>query len=751
MITRANRSSLFHPRRALFLLAALIFGGNAAASSLVDYALSDIRVLYLFDRADRIDWPVIYYLNDEFGARVDLVSMHHRPGFRYARQALEEKEIYWHQFQIDENVPYQVDSAFSRVLGERRPDVVIFGEASSLTTANILYAQAESFLSSLPPDTASIFNILRVFQRLEANESEAKNKVILSREELWQKYESRIRMELPRLSNRFSPNREMAERLALYTLVKKTSTLESLTPDFLSGLEQLRLEKLVASFGANGASSNVLTGHGRDFVSLFALSRRLTGQERAESLIKGYKKLLELNYELSRSETMGRSPELTAYIGRLLSRAQRAVLGEIGLEWQGKIIVRDSPHGPKLKFRASLSANGSNPVELSYVRFLPYWDESPTVLDSISRLIAPHQMYVREYGIDVDRRYLESEMPESLSFSAEIIYGRIPLTVTSALPIWEKPDLNISFEPGFTFVPPVARLDIDRVSQPLNWKVVITKPMYYHGNAKIELETPRGIFAGAYRQNIRLNKGRTTETIRIPFSVSNLFEPGTQKQVVSLLIGDRLIASDTAMIRIAESTVADTVSIGFMPDSLGQLEDILRMVAATHRPLTDRSLLTGDLDAYNVIAIGSGALRDYPSFRSVRGRLEEFVRQGGSLIVFGQPESWPVEALPLSLVPSMEKLTGERLLNRIPEARLLSRPYRISEKLLFSSLSSPQMLSAAVISPAEKVYVTPSGATLLSVTRIGSGQIIYCGLPLLEMISQLNIEAIHLLSNLLNY
>jgi hypothetical protein len=37
------------------------------------------------------------------------------------------------------------------------------------------------------------------------------------------------------------------------------------------------------------------------------------------------------------------------------------------------------------------------------------------------------------------------------------------------------------------------------------------------------------------------------------------------------------------------------------------------------------------------------------------------------------------------------------------------------------------------------------------VTRIGEGQVIYCGLPLVEMISELNIEAIHLLANLLNY
>jgi len=31
------------------------------------------------------------------------------------------------------------------------------------------------------------------------------------------------------------------------------------------------------------------------------------------------------------------------------------------------------------------------------------------------------------------------------------------------------------------------------------------------------------------------------------------------------------------------------------------------------------------------------------------------------------------------------------------------------------------------------------------------GQMIYCGLPLLEMVAQLDLEAIHLVANILNY
>jgi hypothetical protein len=239
--------------------------------------------------------------------------------------------------------------------------------------------------------------------------------------------------------------------------------------------------------------------------------------------------------------------------------------------------------------------------------------------------------------------------------------------------------------------------------------------------------------------------------VRIPFSISNLFELGIQQQTISLVVDGRTAAIDTGIIRVAACEIGEHVTIGLMPDSTGLLEDILRMAGANYRPLTDRSLQTGDLDAYTVILIGSGAIRDYPSFRSITGRLEDYLRNGGSLVILGQPSDWPEGVLPVSFVPSAERLAAAEILNRIPTAKLLNSPYAISESSLLAWLQIRREVAAAVVAPAEEVFVTPSGSTLLAVTRLGEGQLIYCGLPLIEMISQLNIEAIHLLSNILNY
>jgi hypothetical protein len=87
----------------------------------------------------------------------------------------------------------------------------------------------------------------------------------------------------------------------------------------------------------------------------------------------------------------------------------------------------------------------------------------------------------------------------------------------------------------------------------------------------------------------------------------------------------------------------------------------------------------------------------------------------------------------------------------IDGARVLSRPHAVSVAELRNAFYPPRAVAGAAVSPAEVVIETPAGSSLLSVSRLGTGQMIYCGLPLLELVSELNLEAIHLLANILNY
>ena len=484
------------------------------------------------------------------------------------------------------------------------------------------------------------------------------------------------------------------------------------------------------------------------FVSFFNASKLAGGKPRADLIVDGYR---ELGYLQQHKRALDAQPAYSSYLQRLMNRAEQVALDAIGIAWEGKIILRDSPHGPRVKFRASLSADGPKQVSVTGLNFHPYWDTTVIALDTVPWTIAPHQSQVREYLVDIDRSYLEGEITDSLEFTMIIVYGQIPLLFSTKMPIWEAPRLDIRFEPDYYFIKPVAKLVVDRVVSSMNWKATITKPKGFSGKVRLETETPRGMFAGAYRQTLQLDKGTTSETIRIPFTISNLFELGVQEATVSLYFNNQLVAADTGHIRIAACQVPDDRAIGYLPDSSGLLDDFLRLTDAAYRPLTNRALVTADLDAYHVILVGSGAFRDFSNFSRMKDRFEAYLRQGGSLVIFAQPEDWPSGVLPVSFVPTVETVSAEEITNRIPQARLLSRPYNISQRSLLLSFYRKQEVLPAVIGPTEKVFVTPSGATLLSVSRLGEGQIIFCSLPVLEMAARLNIEAIHLLANILNY
>ena len=87
----------------------------------------------------------------------------------------------------------------------------------------------------------------------------------------------------------------------------------------------------------------------------------------------------------------------------------------------------------------------------------------------------------------------------------------------------------------------------------------------------------------------------------------------------------------------------------------------------------------------------------------------------------------------------------------MPQAQVLVGPQRIALDDLLRDLNERFAVSPAEVTPAEVVLEAPSGGAILSISRLGQGQMIYCGLPLPAMVADLNLEAVHLLANILNY
>lgn len=734
-------------RIAIALVIGWIPACPARAADPLAYTISDLRVLYVFDNPETIDWATLYYLNDRYGVRIDLLSVSR--GDRYGERTSEitDRQIFLHSATLPDTAGF-VDSLVSSLFADRHPDIVLLGEPHASPLGDSLVSR----LLSQSSDSGRVFHTLKVYERSEPDTATAgRHAVVLNARERYSRYRDRIEKEVPELFPWFKAELAKPEVVSRYVLRYPLAEPGAAEADFVEGIESYRLPHLFGSLVPDGAIKESFVKKARNYEAFVNLALNSTGRKRATQALAANNELTTLNEQCRADSRLAAIPEIMAYLADMTDRMQKAARREIGLQWDGKIIVRDSPEGAKLKFVASLSADGPTEIDLNGIYFEPYWDTVRVPLDSAMKKIQPHQSYVREYLIDVDPARLEAQQPESLRFSADIAYGQSPFQVVSSIPIWETPNLSVRFQPPFFFVPPLPPLTVDKVVSSMTWKAIITKPPYFYGRVRLQLETPRGLYAGAYQTERSLEKGGSIETVRIPFTVSNLFELGVQQQTLSLFVGDRLVAADTGLIRIASCKIEDTVHIGFLPDSTGLLEDVLRMAGAGFQPLTDRSLQTADLDMYNVIVIGSGAFRDYPSLRLVKSRLEDFVRHGGSIVVFGQPADWPRDILPVELTPVLERLSGSEILNRLPGATVLSKPYNISDRILFEAMVQKRIISGAIVSPAENVYVTPSGGSLLSVSRLGSGQIIFCGLSLLEWTSKLNIEAIHLFANLMNY
>lgn len=716
-------------------------GGTA-----VDYALCDIHVAAIFEDPGNVDWPTLYYLNDNFGCRIDLIQIQTRASFTKDNASIPAKEIYLHSYGIPPDFKYAIDSLNNGPLLNRMPDILIFFDLTNEKLKSELISSANKWSA----DTTNVFGATSVYEYKKTNQG-ISSPIIINSQELLKQFSERIRNEISLLIESFEFETYKAERLVYYASVTSDGSPKTQSSNFIGERNNYRLTEIADSKISSGPARKFFVDRAKKYQSTMNASKSRSGKERTTLIIEAYRSLLDLNEHPSFVQVAKGVDGLESYLNELFSQAERAALEAVGLKWEGRIIIRDTPQGPSVKYRATVLVDGPTEVSLNRIMFYPYWDSAKVVLDSTAHTIAPHQSYVREYFIDIDQQYLESNEPESLSFSSVITYSNIPLRVTDKLPLWETPDLKIRFVPDFYFLPPVARLEVDRVVESMTWKVAITKPHDFTGKVKLHLETPKGMFAGAYKQELDLEPGISRQIVRVPFTVSKLFELGIQEATATLSMNNRVIAADTSKVRIAECKIADTLKVGFLSDTTGMLEDILSMTNAGFQPITDRTLMVGNLSAYDIIVIGSGAFKNFTSFTKVRDRFEDYLRNGGSIVVLGQPHTWPLNSLPASIVPSTELVTKEEITNRINGARILSRPYKITETNLLSSFFKQSEVASAVVTPAERVYITPGGSTLLSVSRLGSGQIIYCGLPLLEMVSKLNIEAIHLFANILNY
>ncbi|MCX6827652.1 MAG: hypothetical protein NTV06_10380 [candidate division Zixibacteria bacterium] len=256
---------------------------------------------------------------------------------------------------------------------------------------------------------------------------------------------------------------------------------------------------------------------------------------------------------------------------------------------------------------------------------------------------------------------------------------------------------------------------------------------------------------GAFNTNFQLSAGDQGMAVKVPLVISH--EVGFEKQrlIANLIKGNKILASDTAYLKIADFDVKTSTKIALLPDSSGLLEDILVMTKANYRTISDRFLIDGDLDLYDLVILGTGCLKQYKSLEFSSEKLRKYMEFGGQVLVFGQPDNWRNDLLPVSIIPTQNRLAATDLELTEPKQAIFKTGYEIDVSALLQRINVNYFSYPAVIFPAEKIITGRDKVTLLSISKFGRGRFIYCGIPLLEMFGDLDTDAIKLFSNLINY
>jgi hypothetical protein len=182
-------------------------------------------------------------------------------------------------------------------------------------------------------------------------------------------------------------------------------------------------------------------------------------------------------------------------------------------------------------------------------------------------------------------------------------------------------------------------------------------------------------------------------------------------------------------------------------------------MGVTPQLLSSADLVSGNLSANNVIVIGIRAYSVRPELAKVQGRLEDFVRNGGTLIVQYQSSTFPAP-LPLSMGGSRlpERVVDEQSPVKLldPSNPLLNFPNKITkadfdgwiEERGHSFLDTWDPGYTALTETADPGQDPQRGGLL--VTHPGKGTYIYVAYALYRQLPELVPGSYRILANLLS-
>ncbi len=215
--------------------------------------------------------------------------------------------------------------------------------------------------------------------------------------------------------------------------------------------------------------------------------------------------------------------------------------------------------------------------------------------------------------------------------------------------------------------------------------------------------------------------------------------------------------SATLRTRKVDVKIAAGLRIGYVMGTGDLVPEAIEGMGASSHLVTAAEIASGDLSQWNVLVIGIRAYSVRPELAAAESRLEEFVRQGGTLIVQYQSSNFPAP-FPLSLGRNPERVVDEQAPVKVLDAKdpLLAWPNTITsadfdgwvEERGHSFSESWDARYTALTETADAGQDPQRGGLLTA--KEGKGTYIYVAYALYRQLPELVPGAYRIMANLLS-
>jgi LmbE family N-acetylglucosaminyl deacetylase len=382
------------------------------------------------------------------------------------------------------------------------------------------------------------------------------------------------------------------------------------------------------------------------------------------------------------------------------------------------------------------------------------------------------------YDVARQEYRLRSFEPWPLAAWAEFSFDGVPIRIGKVVQTMQRVSGEGGVYEALVVTPSIGvRIEPEARILPLDGSTLPVKVMVHGEGAaegNVELKLPEGWHSEPAQAQFHLKAAGDTEPLvfsvtagaaksgiykidAIAHANGKTFDTGWQRIGYPGLAPYNQYKTAQLETRKVDVKLAPGLRIGYVMGTGDLVPEAIEELGVTPHLLSAAELASSDLSAWNTIVIGIRAYSTRPELAAVAPRLDDFVRNGGTLIVQYQSANFPA-LLPLSMGRTPERVVDEQAPVKLLEAKnpLLTWPNTITtadfdgwvEERGHSFLDSWDAGYTALTETADAGQDPQRGGLL--VAHPGKGTYIYVSYALYRQLPELVPGAYRLLANLLS-